>query len=51
MPTYRQFYWQKTKEQLALCWQLFWNGVVMDKGHHVDWQRKGRSRRKLWGRK
>lgn len=35
--TYRKYYWQKTKEQVNICWILFWNGVVMNRGHHSKW--------------
>lgn len=36
---YRSYYWKKTREQLSLCWTLFWNGVVCNKGHHSEWNK------------
>ena len=43
--SYRDYYWRKTKEQLNICWILFWNGVVRNKGHHSDWNKKKVKRR------
>lgn len=45
--SYRNFYWKKVKEQLNICWILFWYGVVLDRGHHTEWKNGKRKTRKF----
>jgi len=33
----RKYYLKAAKTQLALAWTLFWNGFVMNRGHHSNW--------------
>jgi hypothetical protein len=38
--TYREYYWRKTREQAYYAWYVFWNGVILNRGHHSTWNKK-----------
>lgn len=38
--TYRKYYLKQAIHQLSIAFTLFWNGVVLNRGHHSKWSEK-----------
>jgi hypothetical protein len=40
MKTYRRYYLQQATRQIRVALTMIWHGVIMNKGHHSEWNKK-----------